>query len=136
MAADKLPDELRALEDRLARRGPALPEGLRARVLAAVRAEQCARRRVLVSRLTWTAGLAAAIVLVSNCSLAALPYTHCWHRDAAEAALIAQAEQLQALVPELTLPEAQRYVLIRQAGQQATAPLPASHPGRAVRVEL
>ena len=133
MSADDLPDDLRALEERLLRRGPALPQGLRARVLAAVQAEQRAPLRVPFSRLGWIAAAAAAIVLVCNLALGVRPLTGFQPRAAVDAAVIAQAEQLRELAPDLTPAEARQYVLMRQTGMAPTAPpLPAPiHPGPA-----
>jgi hypothetical protein len=122
-----LPPDLADLERRLARRNsPPLPGELRQRVLAAV-------RRASDGHDFWrfAAGVAAAALLAINLSMSVANDTD-WHLiDAPVPRDTGAAEQLGALLPELSPQEARRQALLMQARSRlhGTPPLPPPERG-------
>ena len=123
----RLPDDLAALERRLAERIPAAtPTGLRERVLAAVRRELPTHDQGNHRRLgwRWLAGSAAAVLVALNFSNSIVNNMDWRLTECIETVEIAAAVQrVHALAPELSPQDARRHALLLRAGAHA-APAP------------
>ncbi|HYG74046.1 MAG TPA: hypothetical protein VEK08_03490 [Planctomycetota bacterium] len=131
--SDELPPELSELEQQLrARRVPAGGEVYKQRVLQAVMNERraterpSARLKRAASAWTFAAAIAAAVLLWLNLSLIAVSDTQL--RAGAGGSSDERREAVQQLleaVPELSIEDAQRQVLLFEAGARGIrAPVP------------